>query len=137
MKIYFVFLWKNCNFAICFDNGNNFNKYTKQQLSGFDIHTNFNNVLEFMKNSKSEKKINPLMHLIFTSIYVTPSVVLSTPLSTLCLHNDTHYLTTLNWTSHRFHTTAQGVENIGRWTQQQDGRKSWRDRVSASNALVS
>ena len=38
-KNIFCFFVKNCNFAICFNNGNNFNKYTKQQLSGFDIHT--------------------------------------------------------------------------------------------------
>ena len=31
----------------------------------------------------------------------------------------------------------QGVKNIGRWTQQQDGGKSWRHLVSAGNALTS
>ena len=35
---------------------------------------------------------------------------------------------------HSFH---QGVKNIGRWTQQQDGGKSWRHQVSAGNALTS
>ena len=34
------------------------------------------------------QKINPAMHLILILIYLTPSVVLSTPLSTLWLHND-------------------------------------------------
>ena len=32
---------------------------------------------------------------------------------------------------------SQSVKNIGRWTQQQDGGKSWRHRVSAGNALTS
>ena len=36
-----------------------------------------------------------------------------------------------------FYTHAHGVNNIGRWTQQQDGRKSRRHRVSAGNALTS
>ena len=34
-------------------------------------------------------------------------------------------------------TGAQGVNNIGRWNQQQDGGKSWRHRLSAGKALTS
>ena len=33
--------------------------------------------------------------------------------------------------------SRQDVQNIRRWTQQQDGGKSWRHRVSAGNALTS
>ena len=36
-----------------------------------------------------------------------------------------------------FYTTEQGVKNKGRWTQQQDGGKSWGHRVPADNALTS
>ena len=57
----------------------------------------------------------------------------------LCIHYKgvAHITRRVNiWTPNQ-RRSSQGIKNIGRRTQQQNGGKSWRDRVSAGNALTS